>query len=346
MNPSSLGQYLPSIHRATVMIATGIGSLAAIGGTASAQLDGLTFQYESTYVQTSTAAPTTSTSHIFTAALSFPDSVPPSGVDEAWVEKPDGSIVFMNTSSSFYTNPIVFYPTREAMLAAWPAGLYEFTIIGTDENDNAFEDVYTKQQPYAAGLWPSQIPAFTPSSYTGLQGMNPALPRMLEVNAFAIAPPGNGQLSGLSVNQRFGTLQGPTAWSSLTTVGAPTPTRTIPANALQPNTDYFATWYFAQRVVGTPSADVEYTHLSFNNVTRVPFRTGPAVTCPPDLGVQGGAPGSDASLDNNDFIVFIDYFFAHDPRADFGVQGGVPGHDGLFDNNDFIVFIDQFFAGC
>ncbi|MDP1661991.1 MAG: GC-type dockerin domain-anchored protein, partial [Phycisphaerales bacterium] len=71
---------------------------------------------------------------------------------------------------------------------------------------------------------------------------------------------------------------------------------------------------------------------------------GPA--CPADLGTQGGAPGSDGVLDNNDFIVFIDYFFAHDPLADRGVQGGVPGSDGAFDNNDFIVFIDQFFAGC
>ncbi len=32
--------------------------------------------------------------------------------------------------------------------------------------------------------------------------------------------------------------------------------------------------------------------------------------------------------------------------ADMGIQGGIPGHDGQWDNNDFIVFIDQFFAAC
>lgn len=34
--------------------------------------------------------------------------------------------------------------------------------------------------------------------------------------------------------------------------------------------------------------------------------------------------------------------------ADVGVQGGVPGRDGLLDNNDFIIFIDNFFnhTGC
>ncbi|MDP1661499.1 MAG: GC-type dockerin domain-anchored protein [Phycisphaerales bacterium] len=347
MNLPALNQRLSHVLRAPAVIAAAaIGSLAAIGSTASAQLSGLTFQYQSTYLQTSTSPPTTSTAHDFTAAVSFPNSQPPSGVEEAWVEKPSGTMVNLDTTSSFYYTPNEVYPTREALMAAWPTGLYQFTIAGIDEDDNEFANVYTKQQPYAAGVWPSQVPAFTPASYTGLLGMNPAQPRAVVVNMFTVTPPGNGQLSGLSVNLRFGTLLGPTAWSSLTTIGAPTPTRTIPAGALQPNTDYYATWYFAQRVVSPPSAEVEYSHLSFGNLTRVAFRTGNAVACPPDIGVQGGAPGADAQLDNNDFIVFIDYFFTQNPLADRGAQGGVPGTDGVFDNNDFIVFIDQFFAGC
>ena len=68
--------------------------------------------------------------------------------------------------------------------------------------------------------------------------------------------------------------------------------------------------------------------------------------CPADLGAQGGVPGQDGILDNNDFIAFIDYFFEQNPLADRGVQGGIAGQDAQFDNNDFIVFIDQFFDGC
>ncbi len=64
-----------------------------------------------------------------------------------------------------------------------------------------------------------------------------------------------------------------------------------------------------------------------------------------DLGAQGGVPGADGQLDNNDFIVFIEYFFTNDPRADIGKQGGVYGVDQYLDNNDFIVFIDAFFQG-
>jgi hypothetical protein len=68
--------------------------------------------------------------------------------------------------------------------------------------------------------------------------------------------------------------------------------------------------------------------------------------CPADLGKSGGLPGHDGLLDNNDFIVFIDRFFAADAIADMGAAGGEAGGDGLFDNNDFIVFIDRFFGGC
>ena len=69
----------------------------------------------------------------------------------------------------------------------------------------------------------------------------------------------------------------------------------------------------------------------------------PVITA--DIGGPGGLPGHDGQLDNNDFIVFINWFFTGDSRADLGVAGGVSGHDGVFDNNDFIVFINEFFAG-
>jgi len=63
-----------------------------------------------------------------------------------------------------------------------------------------------------------------------------------------------------------------------------------------------------------------------------------------DLGGVGGVPGADDRLDNNDFVVFIDLFFAQNALADQGSTGGVPGADGVWDNNDFVVFIDNFFT--
>jgi hypothetical protein len=75
-------------------------------------------------------------------------------------------------------------------------------------------------------------------------------------------------------------------------------------------------------------------------------RGGCAPTCQADLGMQGGSPGSDGVLDNNDFVVFISQFFALNGGADIGKQGGIFGADGYFDNNDFVVFIGMFFDGC
>lgn len=86
---------------------------------------------------------------------------------------------------------------------------------------------------------------------------------------------------------------------------------------------------------------VQYT----NNAT-VMVRASAQSRCPADIGQQGGQLGSDGLLDNNDFVVFIDTFFAQNAAADIGSQGGVSGSDGAWDNNDFVVFIDRFFTPC
>jgi hypothetical protein len=96
-------------------------------------------------------------------------------------------------------------------------------------------------------------------------------------------------------------------------------------------------------IFGHPAPSFTVTSESGTNYTG---QINPPVDCPADLGGQGGLPGADGHLDNNDFVVFIDYFFNHNALADVGMQGGVPGHDNLWDNNDFVVYIDQFFAGC
>jgi hypothetical protein len=65
-----------------------------------------------------------------------------------------------------------------------------------------------------------------------------------------------------------------------------------------------------------------------------------------DMGKQGGTPGADGVMDNNDFIVFIDRFFNGSLLADIGGQGGLPAPDSKLDNNDFIEFVDMFFTDC
>jgi hypothetical protein len=93
--------------------------------------------------------------------------------------------------------------------------------------------------------------------------------------------------------------------------------------------------------MGTPNGSNYITDVAIDWIRGQTIACGPA-----DVGSTGGVHEADGTLDNNDFIVYIDNFFAADPAADVGSVGGTHGGDGVFDNNDFIVFIDLFFAGC
>ncbi len=129
------------------------------------------------------------------------------------------------------------------------------------------------------------------------------------------------------------------------------------ADPIQSFSQSLATQAWTQVTVSLPSAQIRsveltptdgaggfrYINWAIDDVTL----TAPAQACgSSDIGSTGGADGADGQLNNNDFIVFIDRFFAADPRADVGATGGVPGADDAFNNNDFVVFIDRFFAGC
>ncbi len=101
-------------------------------------------------------------------------------------------------------------------------------------------------------------------------------------------------------------------------------------------------WANSERLLGR----VQFACVATNTCGSVWSRPAAVYVAAADVGTQGGQPGQDGQLDNNDFVVFIDDFFSSRSNADLGRQGGAFGPDGLFDNNDFIVFIDEFFRGC
>ena len=115
--------------------------------------------------------------------------------------------------------------------------------------------------------------------------------------------------------------------------------RTLPVIIPIPNSDA-PTW----TIPATYLSDAgEYDCVitgACGTVTTPRYRFG---VLTPDRASAGGIPGSDGLLTNDDFIVFIDQFFAADARADIGSVGAEKLPDGRFDNNDFIVFIGLFF---
>ncbi|MFT3683961.1 MAG: cytochrome c peroxidase [Phycisphaerales bacterium] len=122
--------------------------------------------------------------------------------------------------------------------------------------------------------------------------------------------------------------------------GAATLRMDVTLDKYTPGTPIYVQWEVA-------SADGQSIASRSDVVRVVPFcPRGGCTVCAADLGSQGGLHAPDGALDNNDFIAFIDLFFASAPAADMGKQGGFAGSDALWDNNDFIVFINKFFAGC
>jgi hypothetical protein len=65
-----------------------------------------------------------------------------------------------------------------------------------------------------------------------------------------------------------------------------------------------------------------------------------------DVSGPGQQLDCDGDLTADDFIVFINWFFAGDARADVAGQGQSPTPDGQFTADDIILFINRFFAGC
>ncbi|MFT3685882.1 MAG: GC-type dockerin domain-anchored protein [Phycisphaerales bacterium] len=79
--------------------------------------------------------------------------------------------------------------------------------------------------------------------------------------------------------------------------------------------------------------------LASLGLTTAPF-------CPIDVGVQGGVPGHDCVVDNNDMAVFMGYLLTGDARADIAGPGATPGPDGIVSTNDEILFFDLYYFGC
>jgi hypothetical protein len=80
----------------------------------------------------------------------------------------------------------------------------------------------------------------------------------------------------------------------------------------------------------------------------IPFQ--PSV-CPVDIANTDGEPGADGAVDNGDFTLFFNAFFADlsDPirtYADVANTDGELPPDGAIDNGDFTLFFSIFFQGC
>jgi hypothetical protein len=57
-------------------------------------------------------------------------------------------------------------------------------------------------------------------------------------------------------------------------------------------------------------------------------------------------PIPDGQLTADDIIVFLNWYFGNDTRADIAGPAQSTTPDGQFTSDDIIVFLNRFFAGC
>jgi hypothetical protein len=74
----------------------------------------------------------------------------------------------------------------------------------------------------------------------------------------------------------------------------------------------------------------------------VPAGTQPALA---DAAGPGQSLGADGQYTADDIIVYLNWFFASDPRADVSGPGQSPRVDQQLTADDIIVFLNAFFAG-
>ncbi|HYE61717.1 MAG TPA: hypothetical protein VD997_06950 [Phycisphaerales bacterium] len=289
-----------SLNRATEMsssrcVFVSIAGSLLLTAAAPAQSPNCELLYVSFHQQTSPTAAPTATQHegraFITAtdgAIFMPTLQLPSGQSRAFTSLGDGR----------YENLVTVSSTRASLMSSMPSGNYTFTWQGGSGTSSR---VLT--QPHAAGLWPAQVPTFTPATYTGLQGMDPAEPFTLTVNQFTPDGQANQRIGGYYITENNNGSEGTLVRNNLLLgPSSQVTTLELPPNALAPGRSYLITWIFAHDVNSPGSPGV--TRTQFRNATRLAFTT--ASNCPGNqCGTSDYNGDGDAGTDQD-----IEAFFA------------------------------------
>ncbi len=122
----------------------------------------------------------------------------------------------------------------------------------------------------ATNLFSPEVPYFTASAFTSLNGMNPAAPFPLSWNGYTPLP-------GINNSPIFMSISRVSDGQSMigTTVDNTTTSFLIPANTLAPNTQYTASLGYSSRIVGIDAGfiDADSTY-NFDRSTNLLFTTG------------------------------------------------------------------------
>jgi hypothetical protein len=246
--------------------------------------------------------------------------------NNAFVVRPDSAIEILepdSTNTVFFTYP--FYATEAEMLAAFPAGTYQYNISGGNLGDQS-GTIDRDETPFFS----EEIPAFTPSTYEMLQSpVDTASSLTIEFNPWippAAAEVGQSALLVYSFDSSFSAI----------TYFDPTQTSlSYDPDFLPPGEDMaFALYYTARQQVSSAGFLGATSLEAYDRATVLTFTTlSTTSSCPADF-------TGDTFVDDSDFVIFAAAYEQFTvPPAD---QAADLTLDGFVDDSDFVLFAQAY----
>jgi hypothetical protein len=215
------------------------------------------------YQQTSTAAPTTSSSSFFTLGGNFQNA---GDFDSASASYPGPASQPMAISGTGFGFESSLFGTQALLHAAYPFGNYSQTA-----SNSVTKTSQTGVINYTVDRFAASIPALTPGTYNAIQNYNPSTALTAFFNSYTANP-------GVSANNSFifFTIFDNSTFNTVYSDGFLSNTATnvtIPANTLLPNRAYGLEIDFSGRLNGTDAVNNVPTLQGFDVRTDINFTT-------------------------------------------------------------------------
>jgi len=303
----------------------GLAAIAAgvfgAGGAARADVYQYSVGRGANYTQTSSAAPDAAFAWSLLATVVAEEPIVSAGLSFDRPPVVSYGLLEGNPDSWYYSSP--YYATEAEFLLEFPETTY--TLSADVGAGPALGDVFLPADNYMA-----EIPYFTGTTYDRLHAYDAALAFAGTVNGFRMPA---GAEFGLTLVNVVDAALPSTVWSVELSPGETD--FEVPAGLLMPDSEYsIGVTYYSWATIEDAGFGAATAIVQFSRGTGLYFTTlgPPCGACIADLNCDG-------LVDFADYLEFLNFYDAEDPRVDFN-------HDGLVDFADYLEFLNYYDAGC
>jgi hypothetical protein len=257
---SAMETHLRAAHRNLVSLALPVLALCSLATTAHAQVTGVPIFFTNYYQQTDSVTTVyngsnfdarlfeTNTADVVSATLTYPGPASPGTY---------AATTYSNTTLDYGMNEL----STAALQTGFPFGTYTVDYSGGTAGTGSASASYTQN------AFSSTIPTLTPTTFTGLQGLDTSQPFTIAFNTDMPIPASTENDVFVNIfDAGTGTIAIGQGFLPSTTTSF-----FVPANTLAPNTSYNVHVIFSDRI-STTSSGVDTT-LGFDQDTSAAFTT-------------------------------------------------------------------------